>query len=226
VHKLSGQRLAQDVDWRDKGIVTPIKNQGHCGSCWSFSTTGSVEGQYALKYGTLKSFSEQQLVDCSKTFGNHGCKGGLMDNAFRYLRVYKDELESSYPYTAEDGLFCKYQASLGVVGLTGYTDIPRGSEAALLDAAGTIGPISVAIDAGHRSFQLYKSGVYYEPECSSTKLDHGVLVVGYGVYEGEEYWLVKNSWGPAWGQEGYVRMKRNYGNMCGIATQASYPRVA
>lgn len=222
VHVFNGS-APSTMDWRDKGVVTPVKNQGQCGSCWSFSTTGSLEGQHALKTGTLVSLSEQQLMDCSTAEGNHGCKGGLMDNAFRYLETHKDETEAEYPYRAEDG-FCHYKASEGVTGCTGYKDIMRGSESDLMDAVGTVGPISVAMDAGHKSFQLYHSGVYNEPECSSTRLDHGVLAVGYGTYEGTPYWLIKNSWGTVWGMEGYFMITRDSTNMCGIATQASYPK--
>ncbi|XP_019864005.1 PREDICTED: cathepsin L1-like isoform X1 [Amphimedon queenslandica] len=221
--KKTGVSVGDTVDWREKGAVTEVKNQGKCGSCWSFSSTGSLEGQHFLKTGTLSSLSEQQLMDCSTSFGNHGCKGGLMDNSFRYLEtVAGDMSEEMYPYTAEDG-FCRYRSSEAIAKDTGYKDIPRGDEDALKEAVATVGPISVAIDAGHRSFQLYHEGIYYEPACSSTKLDHGVLAVGYGTGEGEEYWLVKNSWGPSWGNEGYVMMSRNRENNCGIATQASYP---
>lgn len=215
--------LPSSVDWRSKGLVTPIKNQGQCGSCWSFSATGSLEGQHAKLTGNLVSLSEQQLVDCSTSFGNHGCQGGLMDNAFRYLRTVKDDTEASYPYKAENGK-CKYNPATAVVGDTGYTDIPKKDEDALQEAVANVGPISVAMDASHLSFQMYHSGVY-NPWlfCSQTKLDHGVLAVGYGATDdGENYWIVKNSWGRTWGMDGYFMMKRG-SNRCGIATQASYP---
>jgi len=212
------------VNWVNKGAVTGIKNQGQCGSCWSFSATGSMEGAKFLKTGTLTSLSEQNLVDCSTAQGNQGCNGGLMDQAFQYVISNAGiDTEESYPYTATGPNDCQYSASNIGDTISNFQDVTSGSESALMTAANQQ-PVSVAIDASNNSFQLYTSGVYYEPACSSTSLDHGVLVVGYGTDDsGTDYWLVKNSWGTDWGMNGFIQMSRNKDNNCGIATSASYP---
>ncbi|CAL1272227.1 unnamed protein product [Larinioides sclopetarius] len=217
--------IPDKVDWRDKGFVTPIKNQQQCGSCWAFSSTGSLEGQHRRKTGDLVSLSEQNLVDCSRAEGNQGCNGGWMDQAFDYIKKNKGiDTEDSYPYTAQDGN-CHFKTpSIGAT-VTGYIDIPTGQEDALKKAVATVGPISVAIDATHQSFQSYRDGIYDEPQCTTTQLDHAVLVIGYGSEDGTDYWLVKNSWGTSWGSKGYIKMSRNKNNQCGIATKASYPLV-
>eukprot|EP01096_Ripella_sp_DP13-Kostka_P001775 TRINITY_DN121_c0_g1_i1.p2 TRINITY_DN121_c0_g1~~TRINITY_DN121_c0_g1_i1.p2 ORF type:complete len:330 (-),score=152.81 TRINITY_DN121_c0_g1_i1:117-1106(-) len=228
--QLSGEEVVDasaptTQDWRNAGAVTGVKNQGQCGGCWSFSTTGSLEGAWKLSGHTLVGLSEQNLLDCSWSYGNLGCNGGEMDSAFEYIiKNGGIDTEASYPYTAKDGS-CHYSTANKGATMSKYTDVTSGSEAALQNAVGLIGPVSVAIDASHNSFQLYKSGVYYEPNCSSTKLDHGVLTVGYNTDGSSQYWIVKNSWGVTWGQQGYIWMSRNRNNNCGIATDASYPTV-
>lgn len=174
-------KLPPAVDWRDKGAVTPIKDQGQCGSCWSFSSTGALEGQNFLKTGKLVSLSEQNLVDCSRNFGNMGCDGGLMDNSYKYIKYNNGiDTESSYPYEAVDDN-CRFNKNN--IGATdnGYVDLGSRDENALMNAVATIGPISVGIDASKPSFQFYDSGIYYEPMCSSTALDHAVLVGEYNL---------------------------------------------
>merc|ERR1719183_1464981 len=214
------------VDWTTKNAVTPIKNQGQCGSCWAFSTTGSTEGAYAIASGKLVSLSEQMLVDCDKK-SDQGCNGGLMDNAFAYIKgnggICK---EGDYPYTAADGT-CE-TTCVPAVTITGHTDVPKMDEDALA-AAVAIGPVSVAIEADKSAFQFYKSGVFDNAGCG-TQLDHGVLAVGYGTLGNQTYWKVKNSWGASWGLNGYILLAKGTTakpkNMCGISQSASYPTGA
>jgi len=213
--------LNDSLDWRVNGAVTPVKDQGQCGSCWAFSTTGSVEGANQLATGKLVVLSEQNLMDCSSNYGNQGCDGGLMTNAYQYIIANKGlDTEQSYPYKMRKQS-CLFSANNVGATISDYKNVPK-TEAQLLMFL-TKQPVSVAIDASHRSFQLYQAGVYYEPSCSSSALDHGVLAVGYGSEGVSDYWIVKNSWGPNWGNQGYIYMARNKNNNCGIVTMASVP---
>ena len=215
--------LPTSTDWRHMKIVTPVKNQQQCGSCWAFSAVGSMEGQHALKTGHLVSLSESQIVDCDVS--DAGCSGGFMDGAFEYVIAQGGiDTEQSYPYNPRDDPCIFNKSNIGAT-FSSYKDV-KGGELGLQKAVADIGPISVAIDASSAQFQFYKKGVYYDSSCSSSMLDHGVLVVGYGTTpNGTDYWIVKNSWGPDWGDEGYIYMSRNRDNNCGIATQPSYPIV-
>jgi len=211
------------VDWRQKGAVTGVKNQGQCGSCWSFSTTGSTEGCHFISTGSLVSLSEQNLMDCSTSQGNEGCDGGLMTQAMTYIIQNGGiDTEKSYPYTAEDGS-CNYNPANSGATLKSYTNVNTGDEGDLQNKVNQ-GPTSVAIDASQSSFQFYSSGVYSDSSCSTSQLDHGVLAVGYGSSSGTNYWIVKNSWGTDWGLQGYIWMAKNDNNMCGIATMATLPQ--
>ncbi|KAF7840802.1 cysteine proteinase RD21a-like [Senna tora] len=210
-----GDELPETVDWRAKGAVGPVKDQGQCGSCWAFSTIAAVEGINKIVTGDLISLSEQELVDCDKSF-NQGCNGGLMDNAFEFIIQNGGiDTQADYPYHARDST---------LVSIDGYEDVPENDENSLKKAVANQ-PVSVAIEAGGRAFQLYQSGVF--SGLCGTELDHGVVTVGYGTENGKDYWLVRNSWGPSWGEEGYIKLERNLENSksgkCGIAMEASYP---
>ncbi|KAG2437494.1 hypothetical protein HXX76_006143 [Chlamydomonas incerta] len=219
--------LPPAVDWRKKNAVAEVKNQGQCGSCWAFATTGSVEGINAIVTGSLVSLSEQELVDCD-TEQDKGCSGGLMDYAYAWIIKNKGiDTESDYPYTAMDGECNAAKQKRRVVTIDGYEDVPENDEVALKKAAAHQ-PVAVAIEADAKSFQLYGGGVYDDPTCG-TSLNHGVLVVGYGKDvggSGSNYWIVKNSWGAEWGDAGYIRLKMGSTDaegLCGIAMAPSYP---
>ncbi|XP_076009744.1 digestive cysteine proteinase 2 [Genypterus blacodes] len=214
---------AAAVDHRQAGYVTEVKDQGYCGSCWAFSTTGAIEGQISKKTGQLISLSEQNLVDCSKAYGTYGCNGAWMANAYDYVVKNGLQSTSTYPYTSVDTQPCFYDSKLAVAHVKDYRFIPKGDEQALADAVATIGPITVAIDADHSSFLFYSSGIYNEPSCNPNNLSHAVLLVGYGSEGGQDYWLIKNSWGSSWGEGGYMRLIRDGSNTCGIASYSLYP---
>ena len=231
LYELNETSIPESVDWRNKNAVTPVKDQGQCGSCWSFSTTGALEGIYAIKTGKLVSLSEQQLVDCDNfKYGgkDHGCNGGLMDNAFSWIQKNGGLCtEDAYPYISQTGKTQACQTLCSVVPNTqikSWVDIPSTDQALMTAIAQQ--PVSIAIEADQRDFQLYQSGVF-TAKCGTT-LDHGVLVVGYGTENNNDFYLVKNSWGITWGDQGYIKLGRGpqYNNgqgQCGILLEASYP---
>ncbi|CAG2173262.1 unnamed protein product [Oppiella nova] len=217
--------LPDSVDWRSKNVVTHVKNQGQCGSCFAFSATDSIESQYAIKTGQLVTLSPQNIVDCIQSAGDVCQTGG---DTVEAIQLVIDEggieKESDYPYQAymDD---CQYTSRSKAVSVTGVHTLQTGSESALQSAVSSVGPVSVAIDASHQSFQFYDSGVYIERSCKHTVqgLDHAVLAVGYGTEDGQDYWLIKNSWGTQFGENGYIKMARNHNNQCGVATYGVYP---
>ncbi|CDP18154.1 unnamed protein product [Coffea canephora] len=215
--------IPKSVDWRKKGAVTPVKNQGSCGSCWAFSTVAAVEGINQIVTGNLTSLSEQELIDCDTTY-NNGCNGGLMDYAFAFIASNGGlHREEDYPYLMEEGTCDEKRDQSELVQISGYHDVPQNSEESLLKALAHQ-PLSIAIEASGRDFQFYSGGVF-DGHCG-TQVDHGVAAVGYGSTKGLDYIIVKNSWGSKWGEKGYIRMKRNTGKpegLCGINKMASYP---
>jgi cathepsin H len=225
-YQMSKEQIPADnaVDWRRNGVVTPVKNQGSCGSCWTFSSTGCLESMTAIKTGKLLSLSEQQLVDCARNFDN-GCNGGLPSHAFNYV-LYNGGIQSEgdYPYTGRDGK-CKFDKTKVVATVKDEVNITEGAEDELLDAVTSKGPISIAFQVAS-DFRFYSTGVYDSTVCKSGPMDvnHAVLTVGYNSTSTKPYWIIKNSWGATWGINGYFWMVRNK-NMCGIATCASYPVV-
>lgn len=220
--KLELNNLPDEIDWRYKNAVTPVKNQKKCGSCWSFSATGAMEGAWAIETGDLVSLSEQQLLDCSVSYGNNACNGGIMAEAFQYAIHNGMCSESEDPYEADSG-YCT--DCTPVVEIANCYNVQSGNQLHL-KAAVARGPVSVAIEADMSVFQFYSGGVLRSKDCGDN-LDHGVLVVGYGQENGIKYWLVKNSWGPEWGQDGYIKIERsdseNDMGVCGIATQPVFP---
>lgn len=218
-----GLEIPSEMDWRKEGAVTQVKDQGSCGACWSFSATGAIEGINKIVTGSLDSLSEQELVDCDRSF-NSGCEGGLMDYAYQFvIDNHGIDTEEDYPYQGREKSCKKDKLRRRVVTIDGYTDVEPKNEKQLLKAVAAQ-PVGVGICGSERAFQLYSKGIFTGP--CSTSLDHAVLIVGYGSENGVDYWIVKNSWGTRWGMEGYIHMLRNSENskgLCGINMLASYP---
>eukprot|EP00698_Gefionella_okellyi_P008361 TRINITY_DN206_c0_g1_i1.p1 TRINITY_DN206_c0_g1~~TRINITY_DN206_c0_g1_i1.p1 ORF type:complete len:545 (-),score=129.87 TRINITY_DN206_c0_g1_i1:23-1432(-) len=230
VHEKSAD-VPDAIDWRQLGAVNMVKDQGVCGSCWSFGATGSLEGINFVTNRVLVSLSEQQVIGCAwgdQYAGSAACDGGESWGAYQWVQDNGGiATEQSYPYLMQDS-YCEQDRMDSGIKVTGFVNVSSGDESALQSAVATAGPVAVAIDAAHPEFEFYSSGVYYNPACKNTMdgLDHAVLAVGYGTEDGQDYWIVKNSWSTHWGDNGYVKMARNHGNNCGIATDATYPIVA
>ncbi|KAI2805444.1 hypothetical protein BLOT_004441 [Blomia tropicalis] len=223
--KYNMSKLPSQWDWRLVGAVTPVKDQAICGSCWSFGTTGAMEGAYFVKTGNLVKLSQQQLVDCSWSEQNNGCDGGEDFRSYKYLmKAGGIATADSYgPYLGIDGK-CHDREVQKAVKVTGFYNVTRGDPESMKVALFNHGPVTVSIDASLKTFSFYSHGVYYDPKCSSENLDHSVLAVGYGELNGEKYWLIKNSWSTYWGNDGYVLINQK-GNDCGVLTDATFPIV-
>ncbi|XP_050302730.1 procathepsin L-like [Anthonomus grandis grandis] len=220
-HIPSGVRVPSSIDWRDKGVVNEVQQQGSCGSCWTFTVAGTIEGMYGIKTGKLVKLSEQNLLDCATIENGYycfGCTGGIPESALQYVQDNGIAYYDDYPYEGEVNT-CRNKSS--VLNISGYTSVADNNETDLLDAVGNVGPVAVAIN--HYLIKNYAGGIFQDQDCSKS-VTHGVLAIGYGSENETDYWLIKNSWGTTWGISGYMKMIRGQ-NMCGIASQACYANI-
>lgn len=221
--------IPSSLDWRSKNVVTPVKDQGECTASFAYASISSIESQHAIQTGTLTPLSEQQIIDCSLDYGNEGCLGGgLTSHAFRYIIAAGGiDSEEEYPFVGEDS-FCRFTRQNVSSKVSGFVNIVEGDESVLKDAVANVGPTAVAVDAGSVYFQFYSRGIFDYNDCQRDRqhLNHALTVIGYGSELSEtptDYWIMKNSWGVGWGDEGYIRLRRNQDNLCGIASHALYP---
>lgn len=219
--------LPDEIDWTKKGVVTPVRSMGDCGSGYAFGPVQALESQHALKTGNLVELSVQQVVDCSIDVWNNGCEGGLIDNSFEYILKNHHEIdtEKSYSYVGPKSPGCRAKNKTIGSTMKNYVDLRRFDELTMQNAVAKVGPVAIQIDADSKHFMLYKSGVYDYEDCNMLFLDHGMTVVGYGTLNGQQYWKVKNSMGTTWGVDGYLLIARNKDNLCGVASTPSYPVV-
>lgn len=220
-------KLPESFDWRDKGFNTPVRYQGEeCGSCWAFGAAQSIEAQYFLKHKKNINLSVQNLIDCSWEYDNEGCGGGFHEYAFEYILDNKGiAFDESYPYSEVDGN-CTYKSCCKAVSLQDFFRVTPKNENHMKQVIATRGPLVCSVYASPDTFILYKEGFYDDEECNKEEVNHSVLVVGYGTYkDGDEYWIIKNSWDSDWGENGYMRIPRNKNNFCGIADECSFPSL-
>ncbi|XP_066578890.1 cathepsin K-like [Amia ocellicauda] len=225
LRKAASSLSVTSIDYRTLGYVTPVENQGSCGCCWAFSAAGALEAQWMNKTKQLIPLSKQQLMDCSGDFGNRGCNGGLPFVAYEYIQsIGGIQAEATYPYAMTKQV-CAADKSKFVATVKGWMSLPSGNEQALEDALVTIGPVAITIDSTTPSFQFYQSGVFYDPQCTNWKQNHAMVVVGFGTEGTDNYWIIKNSWGTSWGENGYLLLAKDQGDECGVSQNGVIPLV-
>ncbi|XP_055855598.1 procathepsin L [Episyrphus balteatus] len=222
--KNSVKDLPDNFDWRELGGVTSAKFQGaDCGSCWSFAVIGALEGHLFRKTGFLVPLSAQDLIDCAESYGNNGCEGGFQEYGFDYIVEHGIALDTRYPYTQMENPQCHHNETGIGIKIRDYASIKPGDEERMKEVIATLGPIACSMQASLNSFQLYKGGLYTDDECNKGEVNHSVVVVGYGQANGRDYWIIKNSYSPNWGENGFMKLPRNEDGFCGIASECSYP---